>query len=584
MGSCAGLYRLLSVLLLAFSLVAVASQQKAGAATGAAEGLVALNKLHESGKLSLNNAAQTPLRQWVNAPDADIRMNARLLLASLYTDDGNDRLAARLYREIIADPLAGDLPQREVAILKLAQIHRRAGEGEEALKLLEPIVKEKAGSAVYQIEAAYWCAVIHRERGDEAHMREAATWAIHTAQQAISSPQELPFWKDLTSMRGLKLTAATEGDLLSKANAERLSGNYLKAEKLYGEALVIAKEEKIKAGARWGRADCLLGLGKASEALGEWHALYQEDPVGPYRGQTLISLGDWALEYDFNLARARESYARAHEVLERMRSELGADMDATWEAISENAYQRMGLATYIGAEAEAALGWFKSARKYAKPPQPLLTGLEPAPRPIDTLIDLCESGRQLTPALVLRGNERVGLMLFIADFKLMGGDPLRAKHLHDRILDEQERVRLKPISVQAEYASYRRTEALYALKRHQDHYEAVCQAIARYPKSAWVPDLLLRKGVAEYTRKRDPEAACVTFDALVEKHRGHPLAESAMWYSATVKYWQGDWKKAAVAYRQFIQAFPKSEFRKIIESELLPDIREHMQGKPEEIP
>jgi len=571
-------------LLLALSFVAAASLQKAEAATGATEGLAALSKLHESGNLSLNNAAQTPLRQWVNAPDVDLRTNARILLASLYAEDGNDRLAARLYREIIAEPLAGALPQREVAILKLAQIHRRAEEGDDALRLLEPIVKEKAGSVVYQIEAAYWCAVIHRERGDEAHMLEAATWAILTAQQAISSPQELPFWKELTSMRGLKLTADTEDSLLSKANVERLAGNYHKAEGLYSAALGIAKGEAVKAGARWGRADCLFGLGRVSEALDEWNALYREDPVGPYRGQTLISLGDWALEHEFNPAMARERYAKAHEVLERMRSELGADMDATWEAISESACQRLGLASYIGAEAEVALGWFKSARKYAKPPQPLLSGLEPAPRPIDILIDLCESGRQLTPALVLRGNERVGLMLFIADFKLLSGSPLRAKHLHDRILDEQERVLLKPIPVQAEYATYRRTEALYALKLHQDHYEAVCQAIARYPKCAWIPDLLLRKGVAEYTRKRDPEAACVTFDTLVEKHRGHPLAESAMWYSATVKYWQGDWKKAAVAYKQFIQVFPKSEFRKIIESELLPDIREHLQEKPKENP
>lgn len=575
----------LVILVMAWSIV---SPDSLWSATGPEEGLAELSSQFEAGTFSLDDASRSPLQQWLRSPEPTVRMESRLLLAKLQHRAGNDTVAIRLLEEIIDIESGARSDQRDQAVLVIAPIYQLNGRSRDALASLERVVRDERADGGHRVEAAFRCALIHREAKDEPHLKESVEWALHKGRELYSNPSEhFEFWKQLDALRRLRFAEVATDELFERADAERRAANYRKAEELYEQVLQRSEDPTVRAGARWGTADCHRGNGRVANAVESWKALYAEDPTGPYRGQTLVSLGDVSLEHEFRLDLATAKYAKAHEVLQRMEAELRDQIEPTWRLVSEDVYHRMGLVAYIRGDSQQALKWFQHAARHAKPPQRLLEGLEPTPRPIDSLIELCRSGRQLTPKDVLasRGtSEQVGLMLFIADFQMMSGNAQRALEILKRFHDEREVSKLRPAPNQVEYAAFRHTEALFALKRFEDQYRSIRDALERHPRSRWVPDLMLRQGVVEYTRRREPEAARETFLQLNARYPQHPLAESAMWYAATVQYWQGEWSRAKTSYQAFLATYPKSSFRQVIEDDILPDIDHQIAQSNKEEP
>lgn len=334
---------------------------------------------------------------------------------------------------------------------------------------------------------------------------------------------------------------------------------------------------------RWAIGACLLGQGDVQDAWQHWRTFVDEAPSGPYRGQAWVGLGDIQLEHRFRLPDAQAAYEEAlHRLREfqRLQEDEGVAIDSSWQRAAYEIHLRFGLIACIRKEREVALTSFERARSYESPRPPVLEGLGPLPTPVEDLINHCVSGGDLTPSVVLKvplKEQSAGLMCFLGDFYLLGKQPVRAEALLRRVAEDRT-IAANPN--QRAYASYRLAEALYEREEFASCYQQLLQYLERYPSQPWTPDVLMRKGVAEYTRRKEPEQALATFRQVFERHSRHELAPAALWYAATIYRWQDQPAEALRIYRELNRRYPKNEFRPVIESTFIPALEGQLTGKP----
>lgn len=460
------------------------------------------------------------------------------------------------------------------SLLSIAQANIAAHKGdiEQALLVLEQIPRQFPKSEI-SIYAAYLCARIHLTNDDIEAANNAKEWARIAGHSLFSDPEaNIPFWKGLNPTRTpAAKSSPKDSDLFKQALKELTKRQFESANRKFGSLSQTSTSKAIIAGCKFYGGQCLLGLNSSAEAISQWENLSEQDPhIGSYRGDALLALGDYALEYDLNLDRASHWYDKARKRLDAFHKSEG--VDKTWSAIEPQIHLRLGLVKYLKKQRKQALSHFDDAARTAYKP-PLLNGLDPIPTPAEEIAKKIKSGEEITPHIILtdsRGTKESSLGIFLADFFLITRNYPRTLWVLNRVLEEGNP--LGAPDLQLAYALFRRADAHYHAEQFTNYKNDLESYLRRHEKMPWTPDIMMRLAVLEQTKHRESEKAKELFSQIQNKYPDHELAPAALWYYATICRWNGEREEAIRSYKILLKIYPRSGFKDIIQNEILPSL------------
>ena len=399
--------------------------KKARAEQARLQGLV---RLSERGA---NPAALIPhFRKLAKKAMADhVRREAAYRLGAVCLGVRKTAEAERLFNDLSR---SGEDTWTWKAAVELGGIRRARGELDEAIESYERILRKNVTEREAVI-ASLAVAGILVERGDKENARKALAYGRAVAKRLYKEDREalkdtLKAMARLARSLDREKKVAEKGEaavLLREGNAALARKNYKAALAKYSELLerFADSDEADEAGYKKGLA--LYHSARPDEARTCWEGFVRTKPEGPWRGQTLVGLGDIELEHKFNYAGARQTYETAETRLKKAAHE-------SWRRAAPLIYERLGLCEYIKGKFDAAAGWFERASR-ARPPEPARAegGWPPAGQ---WLVDACRRREFPSPRHLLRqGTEGARLAVFLADAYYLAERYRKAAGIFERV-------------------------------------------------------------------------------------------------------------------------------------------------------
>lgn len=356
--------------------------------------------------------------------------------------------------------------------------------------------------------------------------------------------------------------------LFREAENLRKGGSFLKAEGAYRKIMAAFQTGNYFAPSRHWVGECLLRSGKAPEAEQHWQAIVKStQPHAPWRGHTLLGLGDLCLEYHFELQGAQRYYDQALK-------ESQDAADSSWKEIAPDLHERRGLCEYVQGKFDAANEWFVKGAFLRPEPEKKAGGW---PTGFENLAKACKNKTLTTPRQMLdRGSAKVKLLLALGDAYALGYNHDKAQLL---FVKAQILTTSESTPEQTAYAIYREGCQWYQLYGC-DKDEGLLKAIelfktcyARFPKTEWAPQALLMHAVLTMNNLRneivmkDPQKARAyeeetlqLYEKLEKLYPASPQAARVAYYRCFWYYWREDWKTTVAECASFLARYGNSEW------------------------
>jgi tetratricopeptide (TPR) repeat protein len=467
---------------------------------------------------------------------------------------------------------------------KVGQFRVAAAEGrrDEAIRGLDRFLAQQT-KCERAVEAAYYLGCLRAGRPDDAAELRQARIALEYALQlheAVSrynaplvSAAEIRAQLDGVCRKLKELTDGRLKTLFGKAEQLRAGRKYDEAIAAYGAIRTEFPGERLAELSGLRVAECLRDQGRLKEAIARAQAFAGEDPLGAYRGQAHLLVGDICLERFFDVAGAEPEFrcllepGKAQPVwvaAERARflaaqaaagarpPEAAAVADETWKETLPHAHERVGIFEYLRRNRDKAIEHFEISQKL----QPNKSyGDEPGQGMAD-LADKIRRQVEIVPEFLLAERaERPKLVLVLASLYLGGWRDEKALDLFRRVAGGE----FKEASLnQKAYAQVKIAEGLFYLRK-DDEAIKVLEQFEKDPwrKTAFVGRALLQLAVT-INRKGDVERAMTYLDKCHAAEPNSEFGESAFYQKAFGFYALNRNEEARRLFREYAARYPNS--------------------------
>lgn len=366
--------------------------------------------------------------------------------------------------------------------------------------------------------------------------------------------EALAYWRELAA-RSANRTAGQDG-----------VSPYLEAASYFVAADMEESSRSADASAKGAAA-----VKEASTALSSFITAF---PQSLRTGEVYARRIDLALECELDLAAAKKISEAAQDWAEaagKKRLEAARLIWNPWEirppepdakavqAAVRDVYLRSGVVAYLSGDYDRAV---KLCRMAAN------AGQSARPEGISSLIDLAMSRKRITPEEALRGDEKVSLVLQLADAYFVVGNSKKAMELLNKVLgtdnwgDKQQR----------SWAAYRRGRVLFMgewmdadpLGAQADYLLAVRQD----PKSPWAYDALFLAANIEFNVNRNYSKAIDLWRRVVAEYPQSAEAPRSAYFIGVAMEQQKKPREAREAYLDYIRRYPESPFIRLADYHL----------------
>jgi TolA-binding protein len=464
-------------------------------------------------------------------------------------------------------------------MLGVLRVLAAEGKRDKAIKGLDRFLGQQT-KCERAVECAYYLASVHCQKREDIQSLRRAQAALGYALKLHAAVSK--YHRPLIGTKAIKSKLAWVKRRIWEIEAGRLKVLFEKAEKLrktrkYGEAIKVYRQIRKEfpahdltelSGLRIGQ--CLNAIGKFKDARTFLEGFVKQLPLGAYRGQAHLLLGDIWLEQEFRAACAEVEYsavlhpdkyktpvpgrvpgfwtpnlnakllrvrpdkrvaekdplaaeAKASRDPAKCRMLVKSDMPEgahrTWASAIPDAHIRLGIVTYMRAEFKGADKHF-SRSFMMRPDVRFGKGL---PAGMLLLAEKCRKRELPVPAYVLRtGGDRPRVCLFLAGVYLEGYKPRKAMKLYQRIISGDLSRESHP--EQKAYATREKGEAFWRT-RDGDKARAAWLKFTKLPMSRTLaaPRALLKLACTTYSKTRDPKA----LKLLETVYTAYPQSEAA---------------------------------------------------------
>jgi TolA-binding protein len=320
-------------------------------------------------------------------------------------------------------------------------------------------------------------------------------------------------------------------------------------------------------------------------------------PNSPLTGDSCLRLIDIELEYRLDLAEASAAAETAIQWLAASAHNGDEDRAISSELWSvrmiavvapgrrETTYRihmRAGFIAYLTRQFKQAVSHFMEARKREQPTQ-LQMAIGRSPSRTTWVIRAAQDGRALTPEAVLKGDDRVALLLQIADIYHVAGEFERSLNLCERALTV---TRAAVTKSQQSWATYRRGRNRYFFDEAEaihDPKGVMADYVAAYemaPRSEWAGDCLFLTANILFNSQQDRQGAVAAWERLLQDHPQHREADRAAYYIGIAYETANQVNKAIKAYERFLRERPESAFARLVRRRLKALRRENRDEPP----
>lgn len=309
---------------------------------------------------------------------------------------------------------------------------------------------------------------------------------------------------------------------------------------------------------------------KPAEALATFSELVKRYPNSPWTGDAQVWLIDVKLEQQFDLpgaaslataaigwyekvdsaavAQARQGYAEDEAQGLRTLKQVGYDI-----------YLRAGLVEYLQEKPEQATAFFEKAKPLA-PARNYEVIHGKIPSGIERLIATAQTGKSITPEVVLAGDIRTKLILMLADLYHEG----QQFHLAVKLCDRVERDAPESTKEQRSWAYFKRARSYFSMETAERDLEAAYRdyaaAVRTWPQADWADDALFLAANIRWNSHQDANGAAALWQRLVSTYPESEEADRAAYFIGVAYHWGNQPEKAKRAFEEFQAAYPASRF------------------------
>ena len=312
--------------------------------------------------------------------------------------------------------------------------------------------------------------------------------------------------------------------------------------------------------------DCLLGLGRESQAVAHWKKFIEPQPAGPWRAQAYIKIIDYCLEQQLDLPEAGKYAELARSSLPTALADEKAG--ESWQAAAFDVQLRVGLVSFCENKSAVAAEAFEAAKQ--------LTSNKTTAERLDALIAAAKSGKGVIPddvkgpgsaaAATASPSDKVALALSMGVIHLVAGrldnaDAFFCRVAGDPASKDARSRRPMPGATPAQraFATFGRGAVLHAHRKESEAKEAFLASIKAFGDGSWHDETLYRvatitQDLASAKFAKAPEPANPSAKPLTAKERAAKEKAEEERLAALLKA-----KGEALPYwQELITRYPKS--------------------------
>jgi len=316
--------------------------------------------------------------------------------------------------------------------------------------------------------------------------------------------------------------------------------------------------------------DCLLGLGRESQAVAHWKKFIEPLPAGPWRAHAYIKIIDYCLEQQLDLPEAGKYAALARSSLPTALADEKAG--ESWRAAAFDVQLRVGLVSFCEGKAAVAAEAFEAAKQ--------LANKKTAAERLYALITAAKSGKGVIPedcrASGSRGHgvaagdagpsDKAALALSMGVIHMVAGRLDNADAFFDRVLGDptSKDVRSRrpmPGATRAQmaFATFGRGAVLHAHRKEPEAREQFLASLKAFGDGCWHDETLYRvatitQDLASAKFAKAPEPATPSAKPLTTKQREAAAKAEKERLAAFLKA-EGE---ALPYWQELITRYPKS--------------------------
>lgn len=313
----------------------------------------------------------------------------------------------------------------------------------------------------------------------------------------------------------------------------------------------------------------LYGLGKYDKAYDLFGIFVKKSPQNPFAGEVFTCLIDCSLERRLDIKRARTYADAAQKWAEAHSAENMPDHDIhappwgvnfrlpgrdTINSFLHSIYIRCGVIAYLQQDYDQAADYFHLAQPYRRK-RGFVVVSGHIPTCLEKVVEAAEARKKLTPHDVMTGNRNIQLVLQYADILAEAGLGAKAISLYDEVIGaRQDRVTPE----QKSWAHFQKAQTVYKKPACLESRADYLAARRECPHAPWAPKALFYAGTITNNFEQDLRKANVYFRQVLEHYPKSKSAIRCGFYVGVSHQQNGEWVKAATAYRRFLKMFPDS--------------------------
>lgn len=368
-----------------------------------------------------------------------------------------------------------------------------------------------------------------------------------------------------------KVTRVEPDATFKEAGINFTRDKFKEAIAMYEEVLTKYPEHALAHPSGYKVGECLVRTGDHVGAEKAWSAYVEKGMLLPWRAQAMIGLGDIALECRLQLDAARAIYMKADELSKN------EDLDESWKDARADIAVRLGMCSYIVGDIKEAEQFFTMADSL----RPDIRWGEDIPAGIGLLVEACRKKTSLVPDNVMKGGDtQTRLILSLASLYAGGWQYEKARELYSRMT----KCKFDATRIQKAYARMEEGEMCRMSDRKEE--AILCykdfEPGGPHANTPFTGEGILRGAVIQFTVDETRGEALRKFELVAAKYPLDKEASRARLYIGMHWYWNGEYKKAIVAWRKLISLYPRSMWSEQANRELIPLALEKYNNKKKE--
>ena len=367
-------------------------------------------------------------------------------------------------------------------------------------------------------------------------------------------PKQKPTVSPRSSGKPIEDPAAKLNAAVEEAEESFKAGKYEAALKAYQDIRKKFSSSEKDELALFRIGQCHAKQGQEDKALAAWGEVVAKSrgkPESEYADDSLLAMGDLYLQ----------TRGEPDKALEYYRTLIATAPDSEFIPQAEH---QLGLIYFYQGQMNEALVIFEKERKLT--PQDTNT----PPDSLTRLIEACKGERSYVPDKTETAQgRRAGAQIRRGDVYFTAKDYEKAKKAYE------EAVRLVPGTEEAAYALMQAARCHTQLRQYRQALDCYEEFLGKYQASRCAGDALIRMAVIHISRLDNESAGRKVLETIIKDHPKFKAAERAMYYLATLDFWDKRWTKAREEHLALMRKYPNTEYIPYITNTILPEIEKH---------